>query len=256
MPSKTDHDSDAPERFTAKERDLIRREFMVRWGGYRPLSEGFLVYRWAGGPRKGTPKIGPTIQGMLDRGLVEIDDPEQGMPSARFTPAGFAALRAMARSAQMLSPKEYGHVLDQLEDLARPKRRRGRGPKAAEPAEPESPREPPGGPRPRQAAERAAKVRPTEVRVVADSAFQEAVEGLFAGVFDRPTAPSAAIIPFPQPAPAAKKLELHRGGTAPTPVCSFCWRSHRETDGLIEGHGGAYVCVECALAACELLLGE
>ena len=36
---------------------------MVRWGGYRPLSEGFLVYRWAGGPRKGTPKIGPTIQG-------------------------------------------------------------------------------------------------------------------------------------------------------------------------------------------------
>lgn len=145
MPSKTDHDSDAPERFTAKERDLIRREFMVRWGGYRPLSEGLLVYRWAGGPRKGTPKIGPTIQGMLDRGLVEIDDPEQGMPSARFTPAGFAALRAMARSAQMLSPKEYGHVLDQLEDLARPKRRRGRGPKAAEPAEPESPREPSGG---------------------------------------------------------------------------------------------------------------
>ena len=250
MSIETPDDAGTPERFIAKERDLIRREFMVRWGGYRPLSEGFLVYRWAGGPRKGTPKIGPTIQGMLDRGLVEIDDPEQGMPSARFTPAGFAALRAMARSAQMLSPKEYGHVLDQLEDLARPKRRRGRGPKAAEPAEPESPREPPGGPR--QAAKRAAKA----LRVVADSAFQEAVEGLFAGVFDRQPAPSAAIIPFPQPAPAAKKLELHRGGTAPTPVCSFCWRSHRETDGLIEGHGGAYVCLECALEACHLILGE
>jgi hypothetical protein len=117
MSIKTPDDSAAPERFTAKECDLIRREFMVWWGWFRPLSEGPLVFRWAGGPRKGTPKIGPTIQGMLDRGLVEIDDPELGMPSARFTPAGIAALQAMARNALVLSPKEYGHVLDQLEDL-------------------------------------------------------------------------------------------------------------------------------------------
>ena len=233
MPSKTGHDSDAPERFTAKERDLIRREFMVRWGGFRPLSEGFLVYRWAGGPRKGTPKIGPIIQGMLDRGLVEIDDPETGMPSARFTPAGMAALQAMARNAHMLSPKEYGHVLDQLDALAHPKRGR-----------------------PRKAAQQSAKARPTTVGGVHHAAFQAAAEALFAGVFDREPAPTAEIIPFPRPAPAVKKLALQRGGTAPTPVCSFCQRSHRETDGLVEGHGGACVCVECALEAYHLLLGE
>jgi len=41
-----------PQSFTAKERDLIRVEFMARWGGFRSLSEGIFLHRWASGPHK------------------------------------------------------------------------------------------------------------------------------------------------------------------------------------------------------------
>jgi hypothetical protein len=212
MSIKTPTDSDALERFTAKERDLIRREFMVRWGGFRSLHEGLFLHRWAGGPHKGTPKVRPTVGSMLARGLVEIDDPEPSSPSARFTPAGVAALRAMAKNRQVLAPDQYGHLIEELRTFPDPQSRRKRAPKADARSErvSEAPRKPQGAPRPRPAAQRPPKARVKEVWPVENPAFQEAFESLFSGIFDREPAQTAEIIPFPTPSPAAKKPKPRR----------------------------------------------
>ena len=156
MSIETPDDAGTPERFIAKERDLIRREFMVRWGGTRSLHEGFFLRRWGSGPQKGTPKVGATIRSMLARGLVEIVDPKPGFPFACFTPAGIAALRAMVQHRGMLPPDQYGHLIEELETFPDPQGRRRRAPKATGRSEPvsEAPREPPSGPRPRRAVGR------------------------------------------------------------------------------------------------------
>ena len=211
MSIETPDHSNVPERFTAKERDLIRREFMARWGGFRSLHEGFFLHRWAGGPHQGTPKIGTAIQSMLARGLVEIDDPETGFPFARFTPAGIAALRTLAKHRGMLPPDQYGHLIEELETFPNPQGRRQRAPKAARPESvPKVPRKQPGGSRPRKAIGRPPKEEAKEVRPVENSAFQEAFESLFAGVFDRNPAQTAEIVPFPTPSPTAKKPKPRR----------------------------------------------
>jgi hypothetical protein len=104
-----------PERFTAKERDLIRMEFMARQDWFRSLSEGIFLHRWGSGPHKGKPKLTKAVQSMLDRGLVKIVDPENASAYARFTAAGFDALRAMARDRRYLPPDQYGHLIEELQ---------------------------------------------------------------------------------------------------------------------------------------------
>ena len=104
-----------PESFTAAERDLIRTEFMVRWGQAPSLSEGIFLHRWAGGPHKGKPKLKAPVQSMLARGLVKIVEPERGLPFARFTAAGIEALRAMARNRTFLPPGRYQHLIEELQ---------------------------------------------------------------------------------------------------------------------------------------------
>ena len=99
---------------TPRERALIRNEFMVRFGQAPRLESGILVKRWATGPNKGQPKPGTVIQGMLDRGLLELRDDGGHWLRARFTEAGLAALRHMAEDARALPPAEYQHVLDEL----------------------------------------------------------------------------------------------------------------------------------------------
>ena len=99
---------------TPRERALIRNEFMVRFGQAPRLESGILVKRWATGPNKGQPKPGTVIQGMLDRGLLELRDDGSHWLRARFTEAGLAALRHMAEDARALPPGEYQHVLDEL----------------------------------------------------------------------------------------------------------------------------------------------
>ena len=99
---------------TPRERALIRNEFMVRFGQAPRLESGILVKRWATGPNKGQPKPGTVIQGMLDRGLLELRDDGSHWLRARFTEAGLAALRHMAEDARALPPSEYQHVLDEL----------------------------------------------------------------------------------------------------------------------------------------------
>ena len=51
--------------FTKRDRDLIRMEFMDRFGSAVSIHEGFWLRRWATGPRKGEPKIPPVVQSML-----------------------------------------------------------------------------------------------------------------------------------------------------------------------------------------------
>ena len=212
MSIETPDDAGTPERFIAKERDLIRREFMVRWGGTRSLHEGFFLRRWGSGPQRGTPKVGATIRSMLARGLVEIVDPKPGFPFACFTPAGIAALRAMVQHRGMLPPDQYGHLIEELETFPDPQGRRRRPPKATGRSEPvsEAPREPPSGPRPRRAVGRPPKAGGMEVRMVENSAFQAAFESLFAGIFDGKPTQTAKIIPFPSPSPAAQKPKPRR----------------------------------------------
>jgi len=212
MSIKTPDDAGTPERFIAKERDLIRREFMMRWGGARSLHEGFFLRRWGSGPQKGTPKVGATLQSMLARGLVEIVDPKTGFPCARFTPAGIAALRAMVQHRGMLPPDQYGHLIEELETFPDPQGRRRRAPKAAARSEPgsEAPREPPSGPRPRGAVGQPPKAGMMEVGMVENPALQAAFRALFGGIFDGKPTQTAKIIPFPAPAPAAQKPKPRR----------------------------------------------
>lgn len=105
------------ESFTAKERDLIRFEFIARWGQAPSLSEGISLHRWASGPHKGKPKLIKAVQSMLDRGLVEIVDPTHAVAYARFTAAGIEALRAMSRDQRLLPPDKYGHLIEELQAL-------------------------------------------------------------------------------------------------------------------------------------------
>ena len=106
-----------PESFTAKERDFIRTQFMVRWGRAPSLREGFFLHCWAGGPNKGQPKLRTPVRSMLERGLIEIVEPEGRLPLARFTAAGIEQLRLMSRDRRFLPPDEYGHLLEERQDL-------------------------------------------------------------------------------------------------------------------------------------------
>lgn len=99
---------------TPRERALIRTEFMVRFGQAPRLETGILVKRWATGPNKGQPKPGAVIQGMLDRGMLELRDDGAHWLWARFTETGLAAVRHMAKDTRALPPGEYQHVLDDL----------------------------------------------------------------------------------------------------------------------------------------------
>ena len=116
MPSPADPRHPDPAPFTAAERGLIRSEFRVRGGQTDPLDDGIWLHRWAGGPRKGQPKLSRTaIRTLLERGLVEIVDLPNRLPFARFTDAGLLALRHMARDRRSLPPDEYAHLLAELD---------------------------------------------------------------------------------------------------------------------------------------------
>jgi len=103
------------ENFTAAERNLIRFEFVVRFGQVPSLDEGIQLLRWAAGPNKGQPKLKAAVQSMLARGLVEVVNPERGIPCARFTEAGIEALQAMAKNQTFLPPARYGHLIEELQ---------------------------------------------------------------------------------------------------------------------------------------------
>jgi hypothetical protein len=116
MPSPADPRHPDPAPFTAAERGLIRAEFRARGGQTDPLDDGIWLHRWAAGPGKGQPKLSRTAnRAPLARGPVEIVDPPNRLPFARFTDAGLLALRRMARDRRSLPPDRYAHRLAELE---------------------------------------------------------------------------------------------------------------------------------------------
>jgi hypothetical protein len=109
--------TDAP-AFTGKDRDLLRMEFMDRFGSAVSIHEGFWVKRWSTGSRKGQPKISPTLASLIDRDLLRIVEAESGMPRACFTDAGLRALIALAEDRRAFQPPErYSHLLAEIAAL-------------------------------------------------------------------------------------------------------------------------------------------
>src|SRR3954462_8212953 len=104
--------------FTKQDRDLIRLEFMDRFGSAVSIHEGFWLRRWATGPRKGEPKIPPAVQSMSDRGLVRIVEDGDRLPRVLLTEGGLRALVEMAEDARAFQPREpYSPVLAEIEEL-------------------------------------------------------------------------------------------------------------------------------------------
>ena len=115
-PPRADLDPARAAPFTAAERRPIRSEFRARCGQTDPLDDGLWLQRWAGGPRQGQPKLDRTaIRTLLARGLIEIVDPPDRLPFARFTRAGLDALRRMAQDRRSLPPDPYAHRLAELD---------------------------------------------------------------------------------------------------------------------------------------------
>ena len=102
-----------PAPFNTAERNLLRLEFMVRFGQPPSVADGLWLRRWRGGPQAGQPKVPAAVATMLARGLVEIGPDRIGF-RARFTPAGIAALRLFAQDRRALDPKQYAHIREEL----------------------------------------------------------------------------------------------------------------------------------------------
>src|ERR671933_899905 len=96
--------------FTPQERDLIRLEMSMRFGQYPELANGLFLRTWRSGPHKGEPKIPKAIQGMLDRGLVEIRPNPMGRPAAFFTEAGLEGLRRLLQDCRAMDPERFAHL--------------------------------------------------------------------------------------------------------------------------------------------------
>src|SRR3954469_12217991 len=96
--------SSEPALFTRKDRDLMRLEFMQRFGSATSIHEGMLVKRWKSGPLKEQPKVSTGMQSLIDRGLAMLVDDGSRFPRARFTEAGLRALVAMADNPRAFQP--------------------------------------------------------------------------------------------------------------------------------------------------------
>jgi hypothetical protein len=104
--------------FTKKDRDLIRLEFMDRFGSATSIHDGFWIRRWATGPNKGQPKISPVVQSRLDRGLVRMVEDRERLPRVLFTEAGLRALVKMTDDIRAFRPPErYSNLLAEIAEL-------------------------------------------------------------------------------------------------------------------------------------------
>jgi hypothetical protein len=111
--------------FTKQDRDLIRLEYMDRFGSAVSIHEGFWLSRWATGPNKGEPKVPAVVGSMLERGLVVIVDDGRGLPRVLFTDAGFQALVAMADDARAFP--QTGRYTSLLVEIAKLRRTLSQG---------------------------------------------------------------------------------------------------------------------------------
>jgi len=99
--------------FTPRERELIRREFCRHFGQDPSLADGILLRTWHSGPHRGEPKIPLAVQGLLDRGLVEVGPGRYGS-RAFFTEAGLAELRLLLGDRRAMDPERFAHLRREL----------------------------------------------------------------------------------------------------------------------------------------------
>jgi hypothetical protein len=99
--------------FTPSERDYIRRELDMFFSTLPTVAEGFQLKTWRGGPKVGKPKIPPSAQGLLERGLMRLDT-SQHLPRLFFTEAGLAELRGMMADRRFADPNKFAHVRREL----------------------------------------------------------------------------------------------------------------------------------------------
>jgi hypothetical protein len=106
--------ADPSEVLTAAERDLLRREFCVRFGSPPRLANGVHLRVWRTGPLAGQPKVPAAVQSMVDRELMVVRAMSPHMARAYFTAAGFAALQWLASQRRGLDPVQFAHVRREL----------------------------------------------------------------------------------------------------------------------------------------------
>ena len=99
--------------FTPSEREYIRRSLDMFFSSYPSVAEGIQLKTWRGGPQAGQPKVPPTAQGMLARGLLRLDT-SQRLPHLFFTDAGLIELRAMMTDRRLADPVQFAHVRQEL----------------------------------------------------------------------------------------------------------------------------------------------
>jgi hypothetical protein len=102
------------EVLTAAERDLLQREFCVRFGSPPRLADGVHLRVWRTGPLAGQPKIPAAVQSMVDRGLMTVAGGSALMARAYFTEAGLAALHWLAAQRRGMDPVQFAHVRREL----------------------------------------------------------------------------------------------------------------------------------------------
>ena len=100
-------------RFTAGERDFIRRALDRFFSTLPTVAEGIMLKTWRGGPNAGQPKVPPVAQGLIARGLLRLDT-SQRLPTLFFTDEGIAALRAMMRDGRLADPETFAHIRQEL----------------------------------------------------------------------------------------------------------------------------------------------
>ena len=105
----TSRPAHASPSFTAKERELIRREFSRHFGQDPSIADGIMLRTWRAGEHKGQPKIPPAVRTLLDRGLAHIGAGRLG-PCAFFTEAGLRELRALLQDRRAMPPERFGHL--------------------------------------------------------------------------------------------------------------------------------------------------
>ena len=99
--------------FTPRERELIRREFCRHFGQDPAIADGILLRTWHSGPHRGQPKIPLAVQGLLDRGLVEVGPGRYG-PRTAFTEAGLRELRLLLEDRRAMDPERFAHLRREL----------------------------------------------------------------------------------------------------------------------------------------------
>ena len=116
---RTNTETDDGLSLSEQEKDLIKREFMRRFGGSRSIHDGILLRRWATGERKGQVKVPLYVQAMVDRGLLTVADDGGPWVSARFTDKGFAALSRLIERATRGWPEDlYSDFLAEVRALS------------------------------------------------------------------------------------------------------------------------------------------